>query len=1050
MGQSAQGCAAEAEKKGDASNTTSKRNWANQDDPIRDMHTRDDRKEAVIGRSQYTAARKLERGITPDGEIKTQGGGARAAPLPDNPLSVIDELPLPLLDCGQGKESYATVDTVDGELRRRGRTQTGMSGDDEHRDKPQGTAEELTANKDCIPASDASRLPNSVDLPRSETTHKPPSVAPPSGEPVTVNAGLTANRSHSPPEKSTAGDRRGGTGTRVNDAQTPIEQSAAAEGRQVKWRHPIQCSAEDAAKSTGRPPPLDGIQPPILLATGKFATGAETNRLRLQNKRRRHALQYAQIPTSFWTTHKGTEVLPLQESRPRTYRNEMCPAGIAPAHPAGPVLAEWSKMGCPTRTGKPWTKGEMWEAVERGPHKSSLTAAAIAHFAEESAEKVRVGQAKLVLWEDIKDNPPPQLKVSPIMVQAHKSKAFRSILDLSFRLRLRSGGFLSSVNEATVKLAPQGALDQLGHALSRIIHAFAEAEDDAKIFMAKWDIKDGFWRMDCAEGEEYNFAYVLPQEDGKPITLVVPTSLQMGWVESPPYFCAATETARDIADTYCNTPVGSLPDHKFIKHMRGDAAVGVLPERDVSDSPCRYCLEVYVDDFMSIVIPTSREQLDHVATAVMTGIHDVFPANIIDGNDPISEKKLLKGEGQYSPFKTLLGFDFDGDRKTLWLEEEKRAKLLTILHQWLRATSREHGIPFIEFESVVAKLRHAFTALPGGRGLLSPCNRILKLRPQIVYFHRNEPLRSAISNCRTLLRESTTRPTRCRELVAGWPDYVGVVDASSHGVGGVIIGELSECKPTVFRLQWPPDITASVISESNPKGTITNSDLELAGLVILWLMMEHACGTLTEKRVALFSDNSPTVSWVQRMASRSSLVAEQLIRVLALRFNIQTVCPITTLHIAGDQNAMTDIPSRSFGSEPKWHFKTDIDLLTFFNATFPLPQQNLWTVCRPTSAIAMRVISVLRMTPFTLDDWRRLPAVGKSIGTTGNSTRHLWEWTLIYRMPPSKSELDSSQDSRQESARDTMAKETKSRIAQSVARLRPLARRSPWPAMPTL
>jgi hypothetical protein len=150
-----------------------------------------------------------------------------------------------------------------------------------------------------------------------------------------------------------------------------------------------------------------------------------------------------------------------------------------------------------------------------------------------------------------------------------------------------------------------------------------------------------------------------------------------------------------------------------------------------------------VDDFMSIVIPTSRDHLDHVATAVMTGIHDVFPANINDGDDPISKKKLLKGDGQYSLMKTLLGFDFDGNRKTLWLEEEKRAKLLTILHQWLRATSRKHGIPFNEFESVVAKLRHAFTALPGGRGLLSPCNRVLKLRPPVVYFHCNEPLRSA-------------------------------------------------------------------------------------------------------------------------------------------------------------------------------------------------------------------------------------------------------------------------------------------------------------------
>jgi hypothetical protein len=135
-------------------------------------------------------------------------------------------------------------------------------------------------------------------------------------------------------------------------------------------------------------------------------------------------------------------------------------------------------------------------------------------------------------------------------------------------------------------------------------------------------------------------------------------------------------------------------------------------------------------------------------------------------------------------------------------------------------------------------------------------------------------------------------------------------------------------------------------------------------------MMEQVCGPLAEKRIALFSDNSPTVSWVERMACRSSLVAEQLILVLALRFNIQKVCPITTLHIAGDQNSMTDIPSRSFGSEHKWHFKSEHDLLTFFNVNFTLPLQNLWTVCQPTSAIATRVISILRMTPFTLDDWR--------------------------------------------------------------------------------
>ena len=90
----------------------------------------------------------------------------------------------------------------------------------------------------------------------------------------------------------------------------------------------------------------------------------------------------------------------------------------------------------------------------------------------------------------------------------------------------------------------------------------------------------------------------------------------------------------------------------------------------------------------------SQEQLQHVATAVMTGIHDVFSPDAIDSNDPISEKKLIKHEGRYSTQKTLLGFDFDGTVKTMWLEVAKREKILTILKSWVRAGKRgTAGIP---------------------------------------------------------------------------------------------------------------------------------------------------------------------------------------------------------------------------------------------------------------------------------------------------------------------------------------------------------------------
>ena len=87
------------------------------------------------------------------------------------------------------------------------------------------------------------------------------------------------------------------------------------------------------------------------------------------------------------------------------------------------------------------------------------------------------------------------------------------------------------MNENSYKMAQGGPIDHIGHVLLRLIHAFTEAPEGANIFQEKWDIKDGFWRLDFKEGEEWNFCYVLPQKPGMPIMLVVPTSLQMGWIE---------------------------------------------------------------------------------------------------------------------------------------------------------------------------------------------------------------------------------------------------------------------------------------------------------------------------------------------------------------------------------------------------------------------------------------------------------------------------------------------------------------------------------------
>jgi hypothetical protein len=505
---------------------------------------------------------------------------------------------------------------------------------------------------------------------------------------------------------------------------------------------------------------LSGLEPPRLNSTGGDVTGADTPQHWIENKRRRTAQLAMQPLKTKWTAYKGEYDHPEPLPPLVEHRRGMCPTGLALHHPAAPLLKEWATYGCPTRTGHPWLKDDMQEVIDRGPHRLALAEEAIAHFKAEVDKKFKMRQAKVAAWDSIKDDPPENLKISSITAVPHKLKQFRSILDLSFHLWLKQGGELPSVNSTMLITAPMGAIDQLGHSLSRIIHAFAETNDDAVIFMAKWDIKDGFWRLDIGTGAEYNFAYVMPPPPGTPTLLVVPTSLQMGWIKSPLFFCAASETARDIAGNYCETKLGVLPDHKFLPYAIGNPAYKNLLECSPECHDLKYLLEVYIDNFISLVIPASREHLRYVSNGTMMGIHDVFLPDKISGNNPISEKKLKQGDGEYALTKTILGFDFDGKAKTIWLKEAKRAYLLTVLKGWIRSGQASAiGIQFKDFESVLAKIRHAFMAIPAGRGLLSPCNKKLQKKPPIIYLHRNPVLLAALSGCRTLLRESSDSPT---------------------------------------------------------------------------------------------------------------------------------------------------------------------------------------------------------------------------------------------------------------------------------------------------
>ena len=151
---------------------------------------------------------------------------------------------------------------------------------------------------------------------------------------------------------------------------------------------------------------------------------------------------------------------------------------------------------------------------------------------------------------------------------------------------------------------------------------------------------------------------------------------------------------------------------------------------------------------------------------------------------------------------------------------------------------------------------------------------------------------------KTLLRKSTLSTTKCKELINGWTNYIGVKYASGHDVGGVVFYENLPCTPTVFRMQWPEWVRREIILSSNRTGMLTNSDLKMAGLLLLWLVMEEVCEVKSGDHVAVFSNNHPAVSWLGGLASKISVVAGQFLRTLALRLKMKRALPLTHCHIS--------------------------------------------------------------------------------------------------------------------------------------------------------
>jgi hypothetical protein len=101
------------------------------------------------------------------------------------------------------------------------------------------------------------------------------------------------------------------------------------------------------------------------------------------------------------------------------------------------------------------------------------------------------------------------------------------------------------------------------------------------VYMCKIYIADGFYRIWLLLADIPKLDMVLPTKDGEEPLVGSPVALPMGWVNSPSYFCAATETIYDLANTSIKTRTA------FKAHWLDEVLERPVPPEPAMSPPCR-------------------------------------------------------------------------------------------------------------------------------------------------------------------------------------------------------------------------------------------------------------------------------------------------------------------------------------------------------------------------------------------------------------------------------------------------------------------------------
>jgi len=185
---------------------------------------------------------------------------------------------------------------------------------------------------------------------------------------------------------------------------------------------------------------------------------------------------------------------------------------------------------------------------------------------------------------------------------------------------------------------------------------------------------------------------------------------------------------------------------------------------------------------------------------------------------------------------------------------------------------------------LLGELRSMSLALLGARNVFSAMQNALVLSKNSRISLR-KGVHQSLNDFHWIAHDISTRPTQIAESVPLHPSALGLHDVSGLGSGGVDFPSdtlksrkgVAPLQPILYRVPWPKEVISQLITDKIPNGTITNSELELAG-GLLHLQATVQSYNVRERTIDNKTDNLATMLWQRKGSASTDKAPAHLLR----------------------------------------------------------------------------------------------------------------------------------------------------------------------------